>query len=145
MKEEYEHTKTINSVEYIMIIIVLLAILIILVPALSKIIYNVSQNASMTSTQGIIDSVKAYYTDMNLKNEVALPFKVVFNKDGYNFYEVGQKVNYKRELNIKTSGKLPKSGSVQINIDGTITVKNLTFGHFKCNQKNGQEIICDNK
>lgn len=145
MKEQYEHDKSIRIIEYAMVIIVLLIVLIILVPALGKIIYNVSKNASITSTVGTIDSVKAFYTDMNIENEVALPFKVVFDNGNYTFYEMGQKVNYKRSLNIKTKGKLPKAGSVEITIDGTITVKDLTFGNFKCNQTNDENLTCDNK
>ena len=46
-----------------------------------------------------------YILDMNLTNEVGLPFKVVFDKNGYTFYENGKKVNYKRQLNIKNQGK----------------------------------------
>ena len=104
-----------------------------------------SKDAATTSTKGTIDTVKSFYVDMNLLNEVGLPFKVAFDKGGYTFYEIGKKVNYKRQLNIKNIGKLPTDGSVQINVDGTVTVKNLTFGNFKCNQINDQDLVCDNK
>lgn len=145
MKEENERYSTKRVVEYGAVIIILLIVLAILVPSLQKIVYNIGKQSSITSTKGTIDIVKTFYTDMNLKNEVALPFKVVFNKDGYTFYEVGQKVNYKRQLNVKNSGKLPKAGYVEITVDGTVTVKNLTFGNFKCNQTNEKNLVCDNK
>lgn len=145
MKEENERYSTKRVVEYGAVITILLIVLAILVPSLQKIVYNIGKQSSITSTKGTIDIVKAFYTDMNLKNEVALPFKVVFDKDGYTFYEVGQKVNYKRQLNVKNSGKLPKDGYIEITIDGTVTVKNLTFGNFKCNQTNEKNLVCDNK
>lgn len=145
MKEENARSSTIRVVEYSAILVFFLVVLIILVPSVSKIVYNMSKDSAVTSTKGTIDTVKSFYVDMNLLNEVGLPFKVVFDKDGYTFYEMGRKVNYERHLNIKNTGKLPKAGSVQINIDGTITVKDLTFGNFKCNQTNDKNLVCDNK
>lgn len=145
MKEENEHYSTIRIVEYSAIVVFFLIVLIILVPSISKIVYNMAKDSSTTSTKGTVDTVKSFYVDMNLLNEVGLPFKVVFDKKGYTFYEDGRKVNYKRQLNIKNIGKLPTAGSVQINVDGTVTVKDLTFGNFKCNQTNDENLICDNK
>lgn len=145
MKEENARNSTIKIVEYSAILIFFMIILIILVPSVSKIVYNTAKSSAETSTKGTIDTVKSFYVDMNLLNEVALPFKVVFDKDGYTFYEAGSKVNYERQLNIKNTGKLPKDGSVEITLDGTVTVKNLTFGNFKCNQTNEKNLICDKK
>lgn len=145
MKEENARKSTSRVMEYSAIVIFLMIILIILVPAVSKIVYNMSKDASVSNTKGTIDMVKSFYVDMNLLNEVGLPFKVVFNKDGYKFYEMGNEVNYERHLNIKNQGKLPTAGSVEITIDGTVTVKDLTFGNFKCNQTNEKNLVCDNK
>ena len=145
MKEENARNSTIRVIEYSAILVFFLIILIILVPSVSKIVYNMSKDSATTSTKGTIDTVKSFYVDMNLLNEVGLPFKVVFDKDGYTFYEMNKKVNYERHLNIKNIGKLPTAGSVQINVDGTVTVKNLTFGNFKCNQTNDENLVCDNK
>lgn len=145
MKEENARKSTSRVMEYSAIVIFLMIILIILVPSVSKIVYNMSKDASVSNTKGTIDMVKSFYVDMNLTNEVGLPFKVVFDKNGYTFYENGKKVNYKRQLNIKNQGKLPKAGSVTINVDGTVSVKDLTFGNFKCNQTNDQNLVCDNK
>lgn len=145
MKEENERNSTIRIVEYSAIVVFILIVLIILVPSVSKIVYNMAKDSATTSTKGTIDTVKSFYVDMNLLNEVGLPFKVVFDKDGYTFYENGKKVNYERQLNIKNQGKLPKAGSVTINVDGTVSVKDLTFGNFKCNQTNDQNLVCDNK
>ena len=145
MKEANERYSTRKVVEYSAVVIIILVLLAILVPSLQKIVYNMSQNSSITSTKGTIEIVKTFYTDMNLTNEVGLPFRVVFNKNGYTFYEAGIKVNYKRRLNVKNTGKLPKAGYVEITIDGTVTVKDLTFGNFKCNQTNEKNLICDNK
>ena len=125
MKEENAHRATIRVVEYSAIMVFFLLILIILVPSISKIVYNMAKQSSITSTKGTIDTVKSFYTDMNLLNEVGLPFKVEFNEDGYTFYELGKKVNYERSLNIKNLGKLPTDGSVQINVDGTVTLLDL--------------------
>ena len=97
----------------------------------------------MISAKGTIDVVKSYYIDMNLNYEVSLPFKVVFYEEGYQFYEKGQKVDYKKELNIKNIGKLPQGGSVEILSNGTVKVKDLTFGNFTCNQANENNLICD--
>lgn len=143
MKEEYEHYKTIRVIEYGMVIIVLLIVLIIVLPSVSTITYNMSKDAAVTSTKNMIDSVKATYTNMNLKNEVALPFETKFNENGYTFYEMGKQVNYELTINIHIDGELPKSGSILINEDGTVTVKDLTFGKIKCNQIKDQNLICD--
>ena len=145
MKEENIHRKTIKGIEYSAIMVFFLVIIIIIYPSLSKIFYNMGHDSAITSTQGTIETVKSFYIDMNLTNKVALPFKVVFSKDGYKYYENGKEVNYTRKLNIKNNGELPKFGSVEINIDGTVTVKDLTFGNFKCNQTNEQNLVCDNK
>ena len=145
MKEENAHNSTIKVIEYSAILIFFMIILIILVPSISKIVYQMSKDSAITSTKGTIDTVKSFYIDMNLLNEVALPFKVEFNKDGYIFYEMGRQVNYERHLNIQNTGKLPKGGSVQINEDGSVTVKNLTFGNFKCNKTKKKNLVCDNK
>ncbi len=142
MKEEYEHYKTIRVIEYGMVIVILLIVLIILLPSVITITNNMAEDSAVTSTKNIVDSIKAIYTNMNLKNEVALPFEVVFEKDDYTFYEMGKKVNYEITLNIKIDGQLPTSGSILINKDGTTTVKDLTFGSIKCNQKNDQNLIC---
>lgn len=143
MKEENEQNKTIRMVEYSMVIIVLLVVLIIVLPSLFKIIYNMSKDSAITSTKNTIDAVKSIYTNMNLKNEVGLPFKAVFDKDGYTFYEMNKKANYETTINLEIEGKLPKSGSITINEDGTVTVKDLNFGLVKCNQVKDQELICD--
>lgn len=143
MKEKNVHRNTIKGIEYSAIMVFFLIIIIIVWPSLSKIIYNMRHDSAITSTKGTIEIVKSFYIDMNLTNEVALPFKVVFTKDGYTYYEDGKKVNYKRQLNIKNEGKLPKAGSIEIQIDGTVKVKNLTFGTFKCNQTSEQNLVCD--
>lgn len=143
MKEENIHRKTIKGIEYSAIMVFFLVIIIIIYPSLSKIFYNMGHDSAITSTQGTIDTVKSFYIDMNLTNEVALPFKVVFDKNGYKYYENGKEVNYKRQLNIKNDGELPKAGSVEIRADGTVAVVDLTFGNFKCNQTTEQNLVCD--
>ncbi len=145
MKEENEKRSTIRTIEYSAILVFFLIIIIILVPSVYKIVYNMAKDSATTSTQGMIDTVKSYYVDINLLNEVGLPFKVVFDEDGYTFYENGKKVEYESHLNIEITGKAPTSGSIQINTDGTVTVTDLTFGNFKCNQTNSSDIVCDNK
>ncbi len=145
MKEEYEHYKTIRVIEYSMVVVALMVVLIIVLPSLNTIIYNMSKDSAITSTKNTIDAIKSIYTNMNLINEVGLPFKAIFNKDGYTFYEMDQKVNYKTTINIKIDGDLPKSGSITINEDGTVTAKDLIFGNIKCNQVKDQDLICDKK
>lgn len=145
MKEENEHSKTIKMIEYSLVIIVLFVVLIITIPSVNTIIYNISKESAITSTYNTVKSVKAIYTSMNLKNEVSLPFKAVFDKENYTFYENNKKVNYKYSLNIKFEGKLPSSGTIIINIDGTTTVKDLTFGNISCNQISNSTLICDKK
>ncbi len=142
MKEENAHRATIKVIEYSAIMVFFLISLYFLVPLIQKIVYNVAWQTSMTNTKETINTVKSFYTDMNLFNEVGLPFKVVFSEDGYTFYEFGKEVNYLYELNIQNDGELPTGGSVQINTDGSATVENLTFGKFKCNQTNEQNLVC---
>ena len=142
MKEENVRYTTIRTIEYSSILIFFLIVLLVLVPLIQKIVYNMVWNAAMTSTKETINIVKIFYTDMNLSNEVGLPFKVTFYEDEYEFYEFGKKVNYSYELNIQNDGELPTGGSIQINDDGSTTVTDLTFGHFKCNQTNEQNLEC---
>lgn len=142
MKEENEHYQSIRTIEYGMVIVILLVILVILFPSVTNIIYNMSKDSAITSTKNTIDMVKAIYTNMNIKNEVGLPFETRFDKDGYTFYEFGKKVNYETTFNFEIDGKLPTSGSIIVNTDGTITVEDLTFGKIKCNQIKDQELIC---
>ena len=142
MKEENAHNATIKVIEYSSILVFFLVLLFVLVPLIQKIVYNMAWNAAMTSTKETVNTVKTFYTDMNLFNEVGLPFKVVFYEDGHEFYEFGKKVSYLYELNIQNDGELPTGGSVQINKDGSATVTDLTFGHFKCNQTNEQNLEC---
>lgn len=138
---EEEYNNTTKIVEYVSVITILLIILIILVPSVSNIIYNVSKRSSEISTQGTIETIKAFYVNINLTKTVDLPFKVIFDNDKYTFYENGKKINLKSTLNNR--GKLPTAGSIQLNTDGSVTVKNLTFGKFVCNQTNKKSLVCD--
>ena len=102
-----------------------------------------SKSAAETSTTGTIEYVKSIYTRTNLTKDVGLPFKVTFNKDSYTAYDNGKKITLPVINDLTLEGKKPEGGSVIINPDGKISVKDLDFGWRKCNKSKNGDITCE--
>lgn len=138
-----DNLKEIKMVENGLVIILLFVIITILLPSVTSLVAKSLQLSAQTSTQGTIDMVKSLYTTINLTDEVNLPFKVIYNKDGYTIYSDNKKYTPKEEIKVSISGKMPTGGSVEITTGGQVTVKDLKFGSITCNQINNNIPVCE--
>ncbi len=138
-----DNFKEIKMVENGLVIILLFVIIIILLPSVTAVISKSMQMSAKTNTKGTVEIVKELYININLTDDVILPFKVIYNKKGYEIYSGGEKYTPVKTIKIKNEGKLPTSGSVEIDSEGYTTVKNLKFGLYKCNQIKDGDIVCE--
>ncbi len=116
--------------------------IIILLPSVTSLASKSLQVSAQTSTINSIEMVKGLYTTINLTDEVNLPFKVVYNKEGYKIYSDGKEYIPKESIKVTISGKNPTDGSIEITTEGKIIVKNLKFGSLKCNQSSDSKLTC---
>lgn len=131
-----------NHIEYSMVIILCLVIFIIVSPFIYKTIYNMSKISAETSTQGVIEYVKSLYTNENLKYEVGLPFKIKFTKDSLTAYEKDNEITLNTINEVTLKGKKPISGTVTIDENGNVDIKDLYFGYYKCEKNTNDKINC---
>ena len=109
-----DNFKEIKMVENGLVIILLFVIIIILLPSVTAVISKSMQMSAKTNTKGTVEIVKELYININLTDDVILPFKVIYNKKGYEIYSGGEKYTPVKTIKIKNEGKLPTSGSVEI-------------------------------
>ena len=133
----------INHIEYSMVIILCCVIFIIVSPFVYQIYYNMSVSAAKTSTTGTIDYVKALYTNGNLEKEIGLPFTIEFTKDSFIAYDNDKKITLQTTRKIELDGKKPENGTVTIDEDGKVIVKELDFGWQTCNKEKDGDITCE--
>lgn len=144
MKNKRE-VNVVKLVENMMVILVMFTIIIILAKPLGELVAQNLKTSAETSTRGTIEMVKELYTTINITDEVNLPFKVVYKNDGYTIYSNNEVYTPTMTLNLQDKDKLPTEGSVTVEKDGTIVVKNLKFGLYKCNQNSegaDNELVC---
>ena len=137
-----DNVKEIKMVENGLIIILLFVIIVILLPSVATIISKSLSLSAKTSTSGTIEIVKELYINLNIEGDIALPFKVEYNKEGYVLYSNNKRYTPKKNIKVKSKGKLPTGGSIEIKKDGLIIIENLKFGICKCNQDESQELVC---
>ena len=88
----------------------------------------------------ILDFARTLYVELNLKTEVGLPFKIVFDSKGYTLY--GNDTSIEQNFTIKTKlPNHPKSGEIIIDEKGNITSKKLKYGPYYCSDRNN-ELTC---
>ncbi len=138
-----DNVKGIKMVENGLVIIVLFIIIMILFPAVTKLINKSMQTSAQISTKNIIENVKTLYTTINLIDEVNLPFKVVYNENGYKIYSNNNEYTPGAMARATMKGKMPTSGSIEITKDGVVVVTNLKFGSYTCNQINTTMPVCE--
>lgn len=138
-----DNCREIKMTENISVIVVLLVIIILIFPSLMKMFDNVFKMSAKANTKNVIEITKYIYTDINLIDDVPLPFKVVYKKNGYELYSNGQKYTPMKKTKLDDEGKLPKGGSITIKTNGDIVVKNLKFGLYKCNSEVDDKVICE--
>ncbi|MBR2707843.1 MAG: hypothetical protein IKE90_00220 [Bacilli bacterium] len=138
-----DYTNEIKMIENGLVITLLLIIIIILVPSFTKMIDKSMQLAAQTNTTNNIKMVKEMYIMSNLTDVVSLPFKVVYNNDGYKIYSNGKEYTKKGNIIVEKTRNLPSGGSIEIETNGNVIVKNLKFGKYKCNQINTKQPICE--
>ena len=137
-----DNFREIKITENSAVILVLFVIIIIIFPSLMKMFDNVFKMSAKTNTKNVIEITKYIYTDINLIDDVPLPFKIVYKKNGYILYANGQKYIPVKKTKLDEEGKLPKGGSITIKTDGEVVIKNLKFGLYKCNSEN-DKVICE--
>lgn len=137
-----DNVKQVKFVENNAVIIVLFVILIIVTPYITSIIGSTWKKADESSTKGVIESVKLLYTSSSVTTEVSLPFEVKYNRNGYETYSNGTKFFPSKIMKVDTEGQKPKSGTVTIKLDGTVSVKDLRFGLLKCNSDKNEKVTC---
>ena len=138
-----DYSNEIKMIENGLVITLLLIIIIILVPSFTKMIDKSMQLAAQTNTTNNIKMVKEMYIMSNLTDVVSLPFKVVYNNDGYKIYSNGKGYTKKGNIIVEKTRNLPSGGSIEIETNGNIIVKNLKFGKYKCNQINTEKPVCN--
>ena len=141
MNDVLENTKTTKFVENNAVVIVLFVILIVVTPYVASIIGSTWKKADESSTYSVIENVKLLYVTEAVSGAY-LPFKVEYNRKGYDAYSNGEKYIPLNLAKVELKGQKPKSGSVTIKDDGTVLVKNLRFGLYKCNSDRNEIVNC---
>ena len=117
--------------EGVLVVILLMLIFLVLVPYVYKIIYNAHLSGAISSCEGLVTAVKTAYTKGNLMDVIDLPFEIKYENENYTTFSNGKKV---RMEEIKVDGQVPSSGSVIINKDGEVEIRDLQFGKIICNK-----------
>lgn len=138
-----DYIKEIKMMENGLVIIILSIIIIILLPLFRQMIDKSKRLAAETYTIRNIEMVKEIYTLVSLNDEVNLPFKVVYNNDGYKVYINGKEYTKLNKLNIEAIDKYPTDGNIEIDLSGKIIVKDVKFGNYKCNSEKDDKVICE--
>ena len=126
--------------EGILVIILLMIVFAILTPYVVKVVYNAQVTSAITSIEGLSTAIKTAYTEGNLLEVISLPFEVKYENKEYVVYSNGAAI----DIEIKSDGDKPKSGSIIINRDGEIEIQNLKFGFVTCNKKaEDSEATCE--
>lgn len=142
MKNKSDGVNETKFVENNAIVIVLFVFFIVLTPYVISIIGNSWKKADEISTKNTIEMVKLLYISEIATSEIIPPFKVEYNRKGYDTYSNGVKYTPLNLNKVKSKGQRPKGGSVTIKGDGTVKVKNLRFGILKCNSDKDENIKC---
>ncbi len=138
-----DNVKELKIVENIMIVVLLFVIIIILLPSVSVVMNKSLRSSAEISTKETAEAVKELYININLIDSVNVPFKVIYDNEGYTIYSNGIKYTPRQSIKIESEGKMPTSGSVEIDKEGFTTVKDLKFGIYKCNQIKDGDITCE--
>lgn len=117
--------------EGVLIVVLLLVVFAILTPYVTRIVYKAQVNGAISSIEGLSVAIKTTYTEGNLTGVIALPFEIKYENKEYKAYSNGVEIDAK----IKLEGDSPKSGSIIINRDGAIELKEVKYGLVTCNKK----------
>ena len=129
-----------KTLENIVICILVGIVLCLLLPVVQKIVYKSQLEGAESSANGAIASVQVLFTKANLNEEIPLPFKVKYTKNGYQTYARDKKI--KLHTTITNDGEDPIDGEISISLTGDIVVKNLKFSHFTCNKETLKPLEC---
>ena len=87
-----DNCREIKMTENISVIVVLLVIIILIFPSLMKMFDNVFKMSAKANTKNVIEITKYIYTDINLIDDVPLPFKVVYKKMVMNYIQMDKNI-----------------------------------------------------
>ncbi len=123
------------------IIFVLLGIVVcFLTPIIQGIFFKTQLSGAKSSAEKLVDTAKLLYQDQSLYREISLPFTIQFRENKtYDLYEKTSKIADNQLLD---KGQRPTGGSIVIDINGDVTVQNITYGNIVCNMEKNKEMIC---
>ena len=129
--------------EWVLAIVIMLVVFAVVTPLIVKIVFNSQVDAAEASADAVVREAKTVYTEKNLNSVISLPFEVKYENDGkdYIVYSNGEEL---KNIKIRLKGKEPKSGSVIINKDGSISIIDLKLGLIVCNKEaKDSTLTCD--
>lgn len=129
-----------NRYETIIVMCLIGTIIILLVPVLQNIIYKAQADSIKSNAESIGVHVQLLYAEANVTDDVALPFTVKFNKNGYTVYSENKEIKLKNKLNTKE--RVPTNGEVLIQKSGAVEIKNLQYSKYICTQLSNGEVKC---
>lgn len=141
-----QNVREMKMFENLLVVVALFVIIMILLPIINNIIDMSLASSAESGTTGAMENVKDLYSTINLTGgEVHLPFRVSFHKKGYTVYSDGVEYGTQKNIQITVQTQLPEDGYVQLNTDGSVSVKDLKFGKYICNTDSSKNPICVKK
>ena len=131
-----------NRMQNTIISVVVIIIIIALIPPIYNMFKNASRSTVRNQASGAVDIAETLYIELNLKNEVGLPFKMEFTENGYKVYENNIEITIPEELVPDVKGEMPTGGDVVIDRNGDTIATDLIFGRYTCDSIKG-EVTCE--
>ena len=115
------------------LILTLLGIVVIMVaPMITGVIRNSQSSSALTMAETTTTEVQNLYMTLNVSGIVELPFVVEF--DGAN-QDIYSNNHLMEDVQFSARGRVPRSGTVIINTDSSVFVKDLKVsGGYICNK-----------
>ncbi len=141
-----QNVREMKIFENLLVIVALFVIIMLLLPIINNIIDMSLASSAESGTTGAMENVKDLYSTINLTGgEVHLPFRVKFEKKKYKVYSDGVEYGTEKDIQITVQTQLPEGGYVQLNTDGSVSVKDLKFGDYICNTDKAKNPVCVNQ
>ncbi|MBR2840991.1 MAG: hypothetical protein IKF01_03880 [Bacilli bacterium] len=133
-----------RMIEVFLVVVSISIICVILFPALIKIFNYSLKSSAEDNTDSALHFTKQLYATLSIYDDVPLPFRVEFKEDGYTIYSNNIEYKPTTPLTVESKRKLPKTGIVEIDINGMVTAKEIKFklGNYVCSQFDGSKPLC---
>ena len=132
-----KNEKGFTLIELLAVIVILAVIALIATPIVMNVINKSRQKAAEDSAYGVFEAVRAYHTErmLDTSTDVSDTLTVTFTN------------GTPSEANLKIGGTKPKSGTVTINDDGSISIPNdkpLIINGYRCTGSDATKVVCSN-